>query len=115
MKILESNVTIMVKDMDKSISFYQSVGLILKNRWANYYAQLTAPGVVIGLHPKKENDANNNSDNISIGFTVDDFADAKSCLDTLNINSQTRKEEGGDFLHFNDPDMTALYFIKPKW
>jgi len=26
-----------------------------------------------------------------------------------------RSEEGGQFLHFTDPDGTALYFIKPKW
>lgn len=28
-----SNVTILVKDMDKAISFYESIGLITKNRW----------------------------------------------------------------------------------
>ena len=25
-----------------------------------------------------------------------------------------RSEEGGEFLHFIDPDGTSLYFIKPK-
>jgi hypothetical protein len=33
----------------------------------------------------------------------------------FNINVTERKEEGGQFLHFNDPDGTALYFIKSKW
>ena len=51
--IKESNITINVKDIDKSISFYQSIGLKIKNRWGNHYAQLSAPGVVIGLHPTK--------------------------------------------------------------
>ena len=48
MLIKDSNITIMVKDMDRSISFYQSLGMTLKNRWDNHYAQLTAPGITIG-------------------------------------------------------------------
>ncbi len=113
--IKESNITINVKDMDKSISFYESIGLKIKNRWGNHYAQLTAPGVVIGLHPAKDNNLAGNSGNVSIGFTTDDFEKAKSELIKMSIDLQTREEEGGQFVHFNDPDGTALYFIKPKW
>ena len=115
MTIKESNITINVKDLDKSISFYESIGLTAKNRWGNYYAQLTAPGVVIGLHPTSDTNLTGNSGNASIGFTADDFEEAKSLLQKLSINTTDRQEEGGQFLHFNDPDGTALYFIKPKW
>jgi len=115
MSIKESNVTINVKDLDKSILFYESIGLKIKNRWGNYYAQLTAPGVVIGLHPSADTNLANNSGNVSIGFTVDDFEESKSQLQKISIKTTDRQEEGGQFLHFNDPDGTALYFIKPKW
>ena len=115
MSIKESNVTINVKDLDKSISFYESIGLKIKNRWGNYYAQLTAPGVVIGLHPSLDKNLANNSGNVSIGFTVDDFEESKSQLQKISVKTTDRQEEGGQFLHFNDPDGTALYFIKPKW
>ena len=114
MAIKDSNVTIMVKDMDNSISFYQSIGFTMKNRWDNHYAQITAPGIVIGLHPT--NDMNlPGSGNISIGFTTDNFEEEKSLLNKLSINTQFREEEGGQFLHFTDPDGTLLHFIKPKW
>ena len=115
MTIKEANITINVKDMDRSISFYESIGLTVKNRWANYYAQLTAPGILIGLHPTSDANLTGNSGNVSIGFTVDDFEAAKSSLQQLAIETKDRQEEGGEFLHFTDPDGTALYFIKPKW
>ena len=115
MTIKESNITINVKDMDKSISFYQSIGLSVKNRWGNYYAQLTAPGLVIGLHPTDDTNLTGGSGNVSIGFTTDNIEDTKSSLQQLAIEATGREEEGGQFLHFSDPDGTALYFIKPKW
>jgi catechol 2,3-dioxygenase-like lactoylglutathione lyase family enzyme len=114
MTIKDTNITINVKDMDRSISFYESIGLTLKNRWDNHYAQLTAPGIVIGLHPAS-GDLTGGSGNVSIGFTTDRFDETRSHLQELSIQVIERQEEGGQFLHFNDPDGTALYFIKPKW
>ncbi len=115
MTIKDSNVTINVKDMDRSISFYQSIGFNVKNRWSNFYAQLIAPGIVIGLHPASNGNPAHNSGNVSMGFTTDNIEETKSSLQELSISVTERNEEGGQFLHFNDPDGTALYFIKPKW
>ncbi|MCB0834459.1 MAG: VOC family protein [Bacteroidetes bacterium] len=112
MMIKDSNVTINVTDMDKSISFYKSIGLTEKARWGNHYAQLTAPGLVIGLHPSQN--LPGGSGNVSIGFTADNFEEVKSSLQKVSIQVTERQEEGGHFLHFTDPDGTAVYFIKPK-
>jgi catechol 2,3-dioxygenase-like lactoylglutathione lyase family enzyme len=101
----------MVKDMDKSISFYRSMGF---NRWGDHYTQVTAPGITIGIHPGEESNMLA-SGNTSIGLTVDNFEEAQSFLNSLSLNSQSRKEEGGQFLRFSDPDGTMLYFIKPNW
>ena len=114
MVIKDSNLTIMVKDMDRSISFYQAIGFALKQRWSDHYAQLTAPGVLIGLHPTNDSSLKG-SGNTSIGFTTDNFGEAQSMLQKLSVDFQPREEEGGQFLHFADPDGTMLYFIKPKW
>ena len=114
MSIKGTNITINVKDLEKSISFYQSIGLTIKNRWGNHYAQLTAPGIAIGLHPSNDTNLHDNSGNISIGFTTTNFEETKALLEKLKIQSLDRSEEGGQFLHFSDPDGTSLYFIKPK-
>ena len=113
MRIKDSNVTIMVKDMDKSVSFYESLGFNIKQRWGNHYAQLTAPGITIGIHPSNENISN--SGNVSIGFTTDNIEETKNQLSSLLVYTQSREEEGGKFIHFHDPDGTMLYFIEPKW
>ncbi len=113
MKIKDTNLTLMVRDMDQSVAFYQSLGLTLKNRWGNHYAQLAAPGLTIGLHPSDKG-FTASSGNTSIGFTVDNFDEGKTFLVSNSIKATERNEEGGQFLHFTDPDGTALYFIKPK-
>jgi catechol 2,3-dioxygenase-like lactoylglutathione lyase family enzyme len=103
----------MVKDMDKSVSFYESLGFDIKQRWGDHYAELTAPGITIGIHPT--NKTISNPGNVSIGFTTDNFEETRDQLSSLDIRTQLREEEGGKFIHFNDPDGTMLYFIKPKW
>ena len=115
MTIKESNITINIKDLDKSISFYESIGMTVKNRWGDHYAQLTAPGIVIGLHPASDLHLTGSSGNVSIGFTTDNFEETISDLQSLAITTKKRHEDGGQFIHFKDPDGTALYFIKPKW
>lgn len=100
--------------MASSISFYQSIGFELKQQWGEHYAQITAPGIEIGLHPSEQASAENRK-GMSIGFTTSDFEATGAELSRLGISVTERKEEGGDFLHFNDPDGTSLYFIRPKW
>lgn len=114
MKIKDSNVTINVMDLTKSISFYESIGFEIKEQWGEHYAQLIAPGLTIGLHPTQASNLKGTSGNISIGFTVDNFEQAKLLLTEKNISITHREEEGGQFIHFNDLDGTSLYFIKPK-
>jgi catechol 2,3-dioxygenase-like lactoylglutathione lyase family enzyme len=111
--ITNTNISINIADMDQSIGFYTDVlGFKVLSRYGNHYAQVSGPGVVIGLHPSAVKSAA--SENISIGFTVDNFDDAKGSLDKSNVTYQERKEMGGSFIHFNDPDGTPLYFINPK-
>jgi len=110
--ITSANVTVMVKDMDASVEFYKSLGLELKQRWGNHYAQVAAPGGIIGLHPANHTD--NSNQTISIGFVVDDLESAKSKLAELNVSFQMQQDQGGDIVNFSDRDGTPLYFMKLK-
>ena len=108
-----SNVTIMTKDMDSSIRFYETIGLKLKERWGDHYAMITGPGLTLGIHPGDANSAG--SGNVSIGFMVDDLAEMQKLLKKNNIVFITDDGKSGTYAHFKDPDGTVLYFVKPKW
>lgn len=114
MPITGTNVTIMVRDMDEAVSFYQNIGLNLKQRWGNHYAMMTTEGLTIGLHPSE--DPNTHSGTLSIGFMVPKIDEAKSLLDNKQI-PYTSQDDGksGIYLHFKDPFGTVLYFVEPKW
>jgi predicted enzyme related to lactoylglutathione lyase len=115
MKLTGSNVTIMVKDMDTSIKFYESIGLKLQQRWGDNYAMVEGPGITIGIHPGGTKESG--SGTLSIGFMVADYKNAKALLEENKIKITHEAEDGksGAYLHFNDPDGTALYFVKPMW
>lgn len=113
MKINSTNVTIMVKDMDKSINFYLALGFELKQRWENHYAMLAAPDLVIGLHPADEKIENGNQ--ISIGLMIDDINDAKNLLSAEAIDYKYADGKSGIYCHFRDPDGTEIYFTQPGW
>ena len=70
---------------------------------------------MIGLHPAGEDNLSKSPGHVSLGFTTEDFEETKKQLNALSIAVTTRNEEGGEFLHFNDPDGTELYIINPKW
>ena len=113
--INSSTITINTSDLNRSIQFYTSIGFSLRQRWDDHYAEMEAPGIKIGLHPVPDEAHVTGSGSTSIGFIANDFSAVKSKLESLKIACRARKEEGGEFLHFQDPDGTALYFINPKW
>ena len=111
-KITTSNVTVMVMDMDKAVEFYKDIGLNLKQHWGNHYAQVEAPGVVIGLHPADK--TGNSTTNVSIGFGVEDLAPVKTKLEELKVKYSLSEDKAGYIVSFTDPDGTPLYFMQMK-
>jgi|ERR1043165_4140562 catechol 2,3-dioxygenase-like lactoylglutathione lyase family enzyme len=113
LQIKDSNVTVMVNDMDKAIQFYESIGLVLKQRWENYYAMIKAGDLTIGLHPS--NGGATGSGAASIGFMIDKIEDGKAILDKANIAYKQENGGSGHYLNFQDPWGTHLYFVQPGW
>jgi predicted enzyme related to lactoylglutathione lyase len=110
--ITTANVTVMVRNMTQAINFYTGLGLQLKQRWEDYYAIVTAPGISIGLHPAKK--TNERSTDISIGFGVEKIKEVEERLNELGIQFQRSEDGVGIYAHFQDPDGTHIYFMESK-
>jgi predicted enzyme related to lactoylglutathione lyase len=113
LKIKESDVTIMVKDMDKAIDFYKNIGLTLQERWGDHYARVVSTGITLGIHPGGT--SSSGSGTVSIGFLVDDINDAKAVLEQHQVLFKAEEGKSGKFLHFKDPDGTVLYFMQSMY
>lgn len=116
--IMGANVTVMVEDMGRSIRFYTgTLGLTLKARHGDEFAQVEAPGTIIALHPtSKRRPTATASDGLSIGFAVDDLDKTVAELtDKGVVFSKISDDRQVRLAFFNDPDGTPLYLSHSKW
>ena len=116
--IKEANVTLMVEDMERSVQFYVEVlGLKLKSRYGNDFAQVEAPGTIIALHPMaKEDHRIRGPEKVSIGFSVDSLEKSMAEFANKGISfSRTTDDKQVRLAFFNDPDGYPLYLSQSKW
>ena len=116
--IKESNVTVMVSDLNRSIQFYtETLGLKLVNRIQDHWAEIVAPGLTIGLHPAGPHGPKpGNSESLAIGFTVDNLDNDITTLKNKGIAFAPNIIEEGPvrIAFFNDPDKIPLYFCEVR-
>jgi catechol 2,3-dioxygenase-like lactoylglutathione lyase family enzyme len=114
------NVTLMVADMDRAVEFYaQTLGLELKVRYGNDWAEVAAPGITLGLHQAMGVVARADPNiGISIGLEVDDIEAAVKELGGKGVVFPSGIRETNDLREasFVDPDGASLYLaeIKPQ-
>jgi catechol 2,3-dioxygenase-like lactoylglutathione lyase family enzyme len=118
MQVGNSLVTIMVGNMDRSVSFYtETLGMPLRFRAGNDWAEVTSPGVKIGLHPARPGappSANNGG--MSLGFEIDNLETAMDDLRARGVDFPAPIIEGGGerIANFADPDGTPLYLYQQR-
>jgi catechol 2,3-dioxygenase-like lactoylglutathione lyase family enzyme len=107
--------TIMVSDFNRAVQFYtETLGLQLKARYGDEWAEVQAPGLAIGLHPGRRGGAGSGGGELSIGLEVEDLEAAMATLEARGVQFQGIRGDGAFCLaHFADPDGTALYLNTP--
>jgi len=116
--IKETNVTVIVGDMERAVEFYtKTLGLELKARWGDEFAQVAAPGTIIALHPAIKGGARpGDSRSISIGFSVDSLDKTIKGLKAKGVKFPRVTDDGPVRLaFFGDPDGNPLYLSESKW
>jgi len=106
-------VNVMVSNMDYAVEFYSvTLGLELVNRYDDDYAEIQAPGLMIGLHPTSEKISIGN--NISIGFGIINFDETVENLKAKGIEFVTEDEGWIRLAYFTDLDNNHLYLAEYK-
>ena len=111
-----SNVTVMVSDLAASVAWYtERVGLELHFQAGEEWAEVTAPGLTIGLHQAGEHGPRpGSSGSVSIGLQVPDFDTALEVLKRRGVELTGDPIVNGPVkLGFlEDPDGTSLYLCE---
>ena len=116
--IKHANVTILVADLERAVRYYRdTLGLALAFRAGDEWAQLTAPGLTIGLHPIDASRAAAPRELVSLGFGVEHLESAMAALQEKGVKFKDGITEnpGVRLAHFADPDGTPLYLAQQVW
>ena len=106
-------VNLMVSNMDDAIDFYiNKLELELINRYGDFYAEIQAPELLIGLHPTSEKIVTGNS--LSIGFGVVNFDATIETLKAKGIDFKIEQEGYIRLAHFTDLDKNQLFLAENK-
>jgi catechol 2,3-dioxygenase-like lactoylglutathione lyase family enzyme len=107
------NATVFITDMNASLAFYTDVlGMTVKSHYGDHWAEVSAGGFDIGLHPKRdEGPAPGQLGSIIVGLIATDLGAARPRLLEGGAKdvAEVVQGDGGSFLHFHDPDGNALY------
>ncbi len=108
-----------VRDLDRSLKFYTEVlGLKLRLRHGNQWAEVNAGPINIGLHPTPDYDFPDGKGGATVSFFVNDIEAVAKTLKARGaevgpINNPPR----GKYALITDPDGNKLHMIEfdPKW
>jgi lactoylglutathione lyase len=114
--ITEANVTVFVSDLEKSVNFYTKLlGLKLRRRVNNHWAEVEAPGLTIGLHPPGEGEREpGKTGSMSIGLTADNLQAtvAEFRARGVDIPYYVVEDRPVKLVWFRDPDNNPLYLTE---
>ncbi len=116
----EANVTVMVSDLNRAIRFYtQILGLRLRYRTGDDWAEVMLPGLIIGLQPAPRppvppHEERRARPRVSIGFTVEKIEVARDVLQRRGVQFGPDIDEDDTIriATFSDPDGTPLYLCE---
>ena len=114
------NVILAVKDLDKSIEFYNKIlGLPIKNKRANW-VDLGQSGALLSLHPASQSSPHSGSsiDNgILISFVIGDVASAVNELKSKNVKifREIQERDIGKNVIILDPDEYMISLFEPSF
>ncbi|HEU4717699.1 MAG TPA: VOC family protein, partial [Bacteroidia bacterium] len=107
-----------VRSMDRSVDFYtKTLGFPLRVRFGNFWAEVDAGPVTIGLHPGKKGKAKPEEGGI-LSLGVKDIENVYTSLKEKKVKvGKMHTPDRGKFFMITDPDGYELHVVEfdPKW
>ena len=112
------NVILAVKDLGKSVEFYNKIlGMPIKRERDNWI-DLGQTGALLSLHPTSDTDGDSSIDNrILIGFVVGDVSSAidELKLKNIKIHRDIQDKSSGKNAILLDPDGYMISLFEPSF
>ena len=112
------NVILTVKDLNKSVEFYNKIlGMPIKRERDNWI-DLGQTGALLSLHPTSDTDGDSSIDNrILIGFVVGDVSSAidELKLKNIKIHRDIQDKSSGKNAIILDPDGYMISLFEPNF
>ena len=112
------NVILAVKDLGKSVEFYNKIlGMPIKRERDNWI-DLGQTGALLSLHPTSDTDGDSSIDNrILIGFVVGDVSSAieELKLKNIKIHRDIQDKSSGKNAIILDPDGYMISLFEPNF
>jgi len=112
------NVILAVKDLGKSVEFYNKIlGMPIKRERDNWI-DLGQTGALLSLHPTSDTDGDSSIDNrILIGFVVGDVSSAidELKLKNIKIHRDIQNKSSGKNAIILDPDDYMISLFEPDF
>ena len=112
------NVILAVKDLGKSVEFYNKIlGMPIKRERDNWI-DLGQTGALLSLHPTSDTDGDSSIDNrILIGFVVGDVSSAidELKLKNVKIHREIQDKSSGKNAIILDPDGYMISLFEPNF
>ena len=114
------NIILAVKDLDKSLEFYNKIlGMPIKRRRENW-VDLGQSGALLSLHPADESSPHTGTsvnNGVLIGLLVGDVASAVDELKSKNVNifRDIQERESGKNAIVLDPDDYMISLFEPNF
>lgn len=108
-----------VSNMDRAVKFYTEIlGLPLKIRFDNYWAEVNAGPITIGLHPTDDGKKPQQGGGGTISFHVNDIESFVEDLKKKGAKvGKIHAPERGKFTMISDPDGNQIHIVEfsKKW
>jgi len=101
-----TTIVLVVKDMDRSLTFYRDVVELAVEMHTPYWSSLSAGNVSLGLHPESGHSKVAPGSGCTFGFEVADIQDTVKNLKAkgVKIQMEPKHEDFGWLASFADPD-----------